>query len=473
MCGNKCKCVDCLNYVGSQALIDKRRKIKDHRGAEFAMQTADDAWKGKNIPPPQPRTMNAPQSGSGGRHPAPSPGPSRLPLGHHGQHHPPHLMMRPSPPPHHLYSPRSAPPGPQPHFAGHPSMAHPSMGYPAMGMAMHHQGASSHLHGNHGTGDKSKIARNNDILGASKPPPRVASLQIKTKANEARQVVTDDPPVSTEVASLPVAAEEMNSSTALDDAQPEGLVSSTPPVEPIDSSIPSPNEQPVSHDDMPVPDSKADESDSATEPTAAPEASKSMQDKIVVEADELSMRPAPATPITGSSNLIVAAETDASSKGPSQHEMVIETDEPAVGPNPALPSEALDPMQLDVVEIAEKASSGVPAFAVSEASEHLVPDKAMEISDSTKEPCPPSPTVAVPRTPGVRLGYDPYSSKKKRHLSPGQKEATLPYFGTLPEQPKTTALTIFSFLSNDEIYSAGLVCKRWSRLAMDEELWQF
>lgn len=46
VCGPKCKCVNCKNYVGSQALIDRRRKIKDHKGAETAMISAEQAWKG-------------------------------------------------------------------------------------------------------------------------------------------------------------------------------------------------------------------------------------------------------------------------------------------------------------------------------------------------------------------------------------------------------------------------------------------
>jgi len=40
-CGDKCKCLDCLNYIGSQALIDRRRKIKDHKGAEKALAAAE------------------------------------------------------------------------------------------------------------------------------------------------------------------------------------------------------------------------------------------------------------------------------------------------------------------------------------------------------------------------------------------------------------------------------------------------
>jgi hypothetical protein len=90
-----------------------------------------------------------------------------------------------------------------------------------------------------------------------------------------------------------------------------------------------------------------------------------------------------------------------------------------------------------------------------------------------EQSAPPKRTSA-PRTPAVRVEFDPASSRKKRKLSPGVAEPTLAYFGDkLPEQPKTTALAIFSFLSNDDLYNAGLVCKSWTKLAMDEELWKF
>ena len=114
MCAAKCKCVDCLNYVGSQALIDKRRKMKDHRGAEFAMRIADEAWKGgKHAGPP--RGMNP----RGMAHPSP-PGP------HGGHPMPMPHMMQPSPSPHH-HGP------PPPHYMG-PMMGHAHMGYSPMGM---------------------------------------------------------------------------------------------------------------------------------------------------------------------------------------------------------------------------------------------------------------------------------------------------------------------------------------------------
>lgn len=93
-----------------------------------------------------------------------------------------------------------------------------------------------------------------------------------------------------------------------------------------------------------------------------------------------------------------------------------------------------------------------------------------------KRPPPNSvtPLMATPRTPGIRVQFDPASSRKKRKISLGQDEATIPFFGMkFPAQPKTTALAIFSFLSNDDLYNAGLVCKSWSQLAMDGELWKF
>ena len=84
------------------------------------------------------------------------------------------------------------------------------------------------------------------------------------------------------------------------------------------------------------------------------------------------------------------------------------------------------------------------------------------------------PTVVTPKTPAVRAKFDPATSRKNRKLTLGQAEPTTPFFGgKFPEQPKTTTLAIFSFLSNDDLYHAGLVCKLWSGLAMDDELWKF
>jgi len=87
---------------------------------------------------------------------------------------------------------------------------------------------------------------------------------------------------------------------------------------------------------------------------------------------------------------------------------------------------------------------------------------------------PFKPSISTPRTPAFRLGFDPHSSKKKRKMGPGKEEPAFSYFGPrCPEQPKTTALTIFSFLSNDDLYNASLVSKAWTGLSLDEELWQF
>mmetsp|Transcript_2855 Transcript_2855/g.3348 ORF Transcript_2855/g.3348 Transcript_2855/m.3348 type:complete len:1028 (+) Transcript_2855:399-3482(+) len=81
-----------------------------------------------------------------------------------------------------------------------------------------------------------------------------------------------------------------------------------------------------------------------------------------------------------------------------------------------------------------------------------------------------TPQLSTPKTPAARKGFDPYSKNKKN----GEKEPTKDYFGPGNEpQTKTIALSIFSFLSNDDLYNASLVSHAWSKLSLDEELWQF
>ena len=46
VCGESCKCSNCKNYVGSQALIERRRKLKDAKGMELAMRPVARGWKG-------------------------------------------------------------------------------------------------------------------------------------------------------------------------------------------------------------------------------------------------------------------------------------------------------------------------------------------------------------------------------------------------------------------------------------------
>lgn len=92
----------------------------------------------------------------------------------------------------------------------------------------------------------------------------------------------------------------------------------------------------------------------------------------------------------------------------------------------------------------------------------------------TKRPVSKITPSAPPRTPAVRLVFDPSTSRKRRKKGSEGEEATFPYFGSgLPEQPKTTALAVFSFLSNEDVYKAALVSKTWKALAEDGELWQF
>lgn len=56
LCGSKCKCNGCMNRAGSQKLIDKRRKMKDSVGAEFAMREAEKTWKAQ-IPQRKPQSL--------------------------------------------------------------------------------------------------------------------------------------------------------------------------------------------------------------------------------------------------------------------------------------------------------------------------------------------------------------------------------------------------------------------------------
>jgi hypothetical protein len=47
-----------------------------------------------------------------------------------------------------------------------------------------------------------------------------------------------------------------------------------------------------------------------------------------------------------------------------------------------------------------------------------------------------------------------------------------PYFGpNVPGQTKTTALVVFSYLTNDDLFNASIVSKRWCDVSFDKALW--
>jgi len=58
VCGVKCKCENCKNFSGSDELLERRRKIKDHKGAEEVIRQKaknEDSKKPVQVPnPPQP-----------------------------------------------------------------------------------------------------------------------------------------------------------------------------------------------------------------------------------------------------------------------------------------------------------------------------------------------------------------------------------------------------------------------------------
>ncbi|KAL7473477.1 hypothetical protein ACHAXS_013950 [Conticribra weissflogii] len=119
VCGNKCKCVDCLNYNGSQALIDRRRKIKDDKGADLAMKSSDELWK-KGIQ--QPKVVHIP--GATGGYSSTMMMSSHQSYGHHMMmpHGYPNPYGRPSQPPPIQGYPHMMPRHPTPYTATQPNL---------------------------------------------------------------------------------------------------------------------------------------------------------------------------------------------------------------------------------------------------------------------------------------------------------------------------------------------------------------
>ena len=93
-------------------------------------------------------------------------------------------------------------------------------------------------------------------------------------------------------------------------------------------------------------------------------------------------------------------------------------------------------------------------------------------SPGTKRP-PPVETTKTPKNRPVRIEFDVSVSRKRRKKGLSNEDV-FDYFGPyVAKQPKITALGIFSFLSNEDVYKAASVCKTWKSLAMDEEMWKF
>ncbi len=118
-CSDKCKCIECKNYVGSQQLIDRRRKIKDHKGAEMAMRSSHDAWKNGLNPNAALTSTSRPPT----VYPSPAPRIGQA-IGMY-----PMTMITPSPPG------GAVRPGSMPHhFMGRSQMVMASVGYSPLGM---------------------------------------------------------------------------------------------------------------------------------------------------------------------------------------------------------------------------------------------------------------------------------------------------------------------------------------------------
>lgn len=86
---------------------------------------------------------------------------------------------------------------------------------------------------------------------------------------------------------------------------------------------------------------------------------------------------------------------------------------------------------------------------------------------------PGAPVPVYPQYPidsnAVRKGFNTHSSNK----SSRKVENIEDFFGPdVANQTRTTALNVFSYLENEELYNASIVSKTWSSLAFDSELWQ-
>jgi hypothetical protein len=95
LCSGRCKCADCMNHAESQKLIDVRRRMKDHKGAEYAMKINHETWKKgslSNTAPPLRTTSPA----FFGHHPSHPMG-TLIHSAPHMHHHPgnPHFVRTP------------------------------------------------------------------------------------------------------------------------------------------------------------------------------------------------------------------------------------------------------------------------------------------------------------------------------------------------------------------------------------------
>ena len=387
MCGGKCKCKDCMNFAGSQKLIDKRRKIKDQRGAELAMKASDQNWKGqqqqqsaRKLPIARPavhgmRPMPSPVATPGGRMPMANPN-----------------IMNPSP---------SAHPG-APHYHMRPPFMHPHyahMGYSPMGMHPHHMSPPA-------------------FRMYPPPPPPPAPTSLATKRSPASSATKS----TGSSAAKPVSAEKATPSSK-----------ATPPSK---TAVCSPPAKVSKNTETPPKDGMQ----KSTEKT--PKQSPVVKAESPMEEEE-SIKSFPER-----------NDTQKQTSGVASTPTVNKEDDGEASP-----------------ESSDRRKSPVDPTPNAKAS-HKVK------SDNTVQPTPserPALSHVVKVTPGsaIRVAYDASSSRKKRKVG-DSPEPTEAYFGTLPEQPKTTILAVFSYLSNSDLTGvAGLVCRKWNELSKDEALWNF
>jgi F-box-like len=381
------------------------------------MQISDENWKGKTVTTP----------GSGSRHPTPSPSLPHQGSSGHGSHlHlPPHLRH------------------PPPHYMGH---SRSSMGYPSTSTPTHHNSSSAHLRSKY---VHAKRSPKNAIETPNKPLQRISLEDNKDEGN-----------------SLKAKADDISQSI--------GEKGKSPPIECVSKDFKPPGESKTE-------DFTYDERDKCMDMNVSEsdgELKSDLRDDFTFKVE--------------SSCVDITPEKIKSDLSVGQHE----TNAASINDNEEICAKSQielfsSSQKLDIIPVIEDES-----FAFERLEENEITGKTAGEPSDTKAPTvkpisggshesttstkffendrhQESGNDNDPGISGLHLGFESYSSKTKRKIRHLDQEETFALFGVNHKQPKTTALGIMSYLTNEEIYNVRLVNKEWRRLAMDEELWQF
>jgi hypothetical protein len=119
--------------------------------------------------------------------------------------------------------------------------------------------------------------------------------------------------------------------------------------------------------------------------------------------------------------------------------------------------------------------SNVPPYAVSAAGGMSMQNHQQQFTPiKPMQPMPPGYGMqylsSTPITPSSQRGVEKHLRRKTQLESMEQKG---PYFGPdLANQSKHTALNVFSYLDNEDLFNASVVSKLWCDVSFDRALWR-